>query len=83
MLAVTDDFTKWVIAIPLSNQTVHTTPLVLYENNIYIYAVPLQILSDQESHFNNQLLAAFTQLWDVHHIKSTAYHPKQTEMYKD
>ncbi|CAF5060483.1 unnamed protein product, partial [Rotaria magnacalcarata] len=37
-LAITDYFTKWVIAIPLPNQTVLTTAEVLYEHYICIYA---------------------------------------------
>lgn len=47
----------------------------LYEYYICIYGVPLRILSDQGTHFNNALMTAFTQLLGCHHIKSTPYHP--------
>ncbi|CAF4939684.1 unnamed protein product, partial [Rotaria sp. Silwood1] len=76
VLAITDYFTKWVIAIPLPNQTARTTAEALYEHYVCIYGVPLRILSDQGSHFNNELMAAFTQLLGCHHIKSTPYHPQ-------
>ncbi|CAF5075490.1 unnamed protein product, partial [Rotaria socialis] len=69
-------FTKWVIAIPLPNQTALTTAEVLYEHYICIYGVPHTILSDQGPHFNNQLITAFTQILGYHHIKSTPYHPQ-------
>ncbi|CAF4125368.1 unnamed protein product [Rotaria sordida] len=76
VLAITDYFTKWVIAIPLPNQTARTTAEALYEHYICIYGVPMRILSDQGSHFNNELMVAFTQLLGCHHIKSTPYHPQ-------
>ncbi|CAF1606429.1 unnamed protein product [Rotaria magnacalcarata] len=76
VLAITDYFTKWVIAIPLPNQTALTTAEVLYEHYICIYGVPHTILSDQGPHFNNQLITAFTQILGYHHIKSTPYHPQ-------
>ena len=76
VLAITDYFTKWVIGIPLANQTARTTAEALYEYYICIYGVPMRILSDQGSHFNNELMCAFTQLLGCHHIKSTPYHPQ-------
>ncbi|CAF4027267.1 unnamed protein product [Rotaria sordida] len=76
VLAITDYFTKWVIAIPLPNQTAQTTAEALYEHYICIYGVPMRILSDQGSHFNNELMVAFTQSLGCHHIKSTPYHPQ-------
>lgn len=76
VLAITDYFTKWIIAIPLSNQTAQTTAEALYEHYICIYGVPMRILSDQGSHFNNELMTAFTTILGCHHIKSTAYHPQ-------
>ncbi|CAF2999137.1 unnamed protein product [Rotaria sp. Silwood2] len=76
VLAITDYFTKWVIAIPLSNQTAQAAAEALYEYYICIYGVPGTILSDQGTHFNNQLLTAFNQILGIHHIKSTPYHPQ-------
>jgi hypothetical protein len=76
VLAITDYFTKWVIAIPLPNQTAETTAEALYEHFICIYGVPTTILSDQGTHFNNQLITAFTKMLGCHHIKSTPYHPQ-------
>jgi hypothetical protein len=76
VLAITDYFTKWVIAIPLPTQTAQETAAALYEHYICIYGVPYRILSDQGTHFNNQLITAFTQLLGCHHIKSTPYHPQ-------
>ncbi|CAF4804485.1 unnamed protein product, partial [Rotaria sp. Silwood2] len=76
VLAITDYFTKWVITIPLPNQTAQTTAEALYEHYICIYGVPITILSDQGPHFINQLMIAFTQILGCHHIKSTPYHPQ-------
>ena len=76
VLAITDYFTKWVIAIPVEKQNAQTTAEVLYEHYICIYGVPRQILSDQGTPFNNQLIEAFTKILGCHHIKSTPYHPQ-------
>ncbi|CAF1164741.1 unnamed protein product [Rotaria magnacalcarata] len=76
VLAITDYFTKWVIAIPLPEQTAKITAETLYEYYITIYGVPSRILSDQGTHFNNKLIAAFTSILGCHHIKSTTYHPQ-------
>ncbi|CAF5168140.1 unnamed protein product [Rotaria magnacalcarata] len=76
VLAITDYFTKWVIAIPTEKQNAQTTAEVLHEHYICIYGVPRQILSDQGTPFNNQLVDAFTTILGCHHIKSTPYHPQ-------
>lgn len=76
VLAVTDYFTKWVLAIPVPTQTAQATAEVLYEHYICIYGVPDTIISDQGSHFNNELMRAFTVILGCHHIKSTPYHPQ-------
>ena len=76
VLAITDYFTKWVIAIPLPDQTAKKTAEAIYERYITIYGVPSMILSDQGPQFNSQLIDAFTQILGCHHIKSTPYHPK-------
>ena len=74
VLAITDYFTKWVIAIPLPNQIAKTKAGALYAHYICIYGVPSKILSDQGPYFNNQLITAFTHILGCHHIKSTPYH---------
>ena len=76
VLTITDYFTKWVLAIPLPNQTAHATAHALHENYICRYGVPEYILSDQGSHFVNNLMVAFRQILGFHHIKSTPYRPQ-------
>ncbi|CAF4554919.1 unnamed protein product, partial [Rotaria socialis] len=76
VLAITDYFNKWVIAIPTEKQNAQTTAEVLHEHYICIYGVPRQIVSDQGTPFNNQLVDAFTTILGCHHIKSTPYHPQ-------
>lgn len=76
ILALSDYFTKWVIAIPLPSQTAQITAKALYESLICIYGVPERILSDCGTHFANELMDAFTKLLGCHHIKSTPYHPQ-------
>ena len=42
VLTITDYFTKWVIAVPLSNQTARAIAEALYERYICIYGVPIE-----------------------------------------
>jgi len=70
--AISDYRMKYVIGIQLSNQTAQA----LYEHYICIYGVPTKIVSDQGTHFINELMNAPTHLLDWHHIKTAPYHPQ-------
>lgn len=76
VLTITDFFTKWVVAIPLPNQTAQTTVHALHQNYVCLYGVPEHILSDQGTHFVNHLMVGFRKLLGFHHIKSTPYRPQ-------
>ena len=54
-----------IIAIPLPNQTGQTTAEALYEDYIYIYGVPLRILSDQGTHLLNYLVVIISNLLHI------------------
>jgi hypothetical protein len=76
VLIITDYFTRHVTAIALPNNTAETTAEALFNQYFCIYAIPAVILSDQGSHFRNQLMQNITHLIGFNMIHSTPYHPQ-------
>ena len=76
VLCITDYFTRWVTAVALPNCTAQTTAQIIYNEYICRCGVPVSILTDQDTHFNNQLMESMAQLIGYNHIFSTAYHPQ-------
>ncbi|CAF4970449.1 unnamed protein product, partial [Rotaria socialis] len=59
---MTDYFTRWVTAIALPNCSAQTTAQAIFTEYICRYGVPLSILSDQGTHFRNQLMDSMATL---------------------
>ena len=76
VLIITDYFTRHVTAIALPNCTAETTAQALFNDYFCKYGVPAVILSDQGSHFRNQLMENIRLLIGYNHIYSTLYHPQ-------
>ena len=76
VLIITDYFTRHVAAIPLPNCTAATTAQALFNEYFCKYGIPAVILSDQGSHFRNQLMENITRLIGFNHIYTTPYHPQ-------
>ncbi|CAF3506519.1 unnamed protein product [Rotaria socialis] len=76
VLVITDYFTRYTTAIALPNCTAETTAQALFNEYFCKYGVPCTILSDQGSHFQNQLMANIKRLIGYNHIYSTPYHPQ-------
>ncbi|CAF1329608.1 unnamed protein product [Rotaria sordida] len=64
----------------LSDCSAQTTAQRLFNNYICPYGVPLAILSDQGTHFKNQLMESIAKLIGYNHIFSSVYHPQSNEM---
>jgi len=76
VLVITDYFTRYITAIALPNCTAETTAQALFNDFFCKYGVPAVILSDQGSHFKNQLMENIQYLIGYNHIYSTPYHPQ-------
>ncbi|CAF2074120.1 unnamed protein product [Rotaria magnacalcarata] len=75
-----DYFTRWVDAIALPNCSAQTTAQTIFNDYICRYGVPKSILSDQGTHFNNQLMDFMAKLIGYNHTFSTVYHPQSNGM---
>ncbi|CAF2678618.1 unnamed protein product [Rotaria sp. Silwood2] len=80
VLCLTDYFTRWVVAAAVPDCSAKTTAEALFNEFICKYGVPAVILSDQGTHFHNQLMEAMSKLIGYNHIYSTTYHPQSNGM---
>ena len=80
VLCLTDYFIRWVVAAAVPNCSAPTTAEAVFNEYICKYGVPAAILSDQGTHFHNQLMEAMSKLVGYNHIYSTTYHPQSNGM---
>ena len=71
LLIMTDYFTRWVEAIPLSNKEAITVAGVLYREIFCRYGAPQSILTDQGKEFNNELLSTLCLAYGVKKLMTT------------
>ncbi|CAF1624779.1 unnamed protein product [Rotaria magnacalcarata] len=76
VLVITDYFSRHITAIALPNCTAETTAQALFNEYFCKFGIPAVILSDQGSHFRNQLMDNIKNLIGYNHIYSTPYHPQ-------
>ena len=76
ILTMMDNFSKFVEAVPLSNQEASTVAKALVETVIVRYGVPLQILTDQGTNFESNLFKEMCRLLEIDKVRTTSYHPR-------
>ncbi len=74
-LVVCDHFTKWVQVYPLRDITASSVAKRLVKF-ISIFGIPNQILTDQGSNFQSDMLEQLYELLDIHKMRTTPYHPQ-------
>lgn len=75
LLTVQDDLTKWLVAIPLENQTASEVAKALTENVLLIYSAPTIIRSDQGTNFLSEVFKETCKFWKSKKIQTTAFNP--------
>jgi len=74
-LVVVDHFTKWVEIFPLRTQEATEVAKRLMKV-VCRFGIPDQILTDQGTNFQAELLEEIWNLLDVHKTRTTPYHPQ-------
>ncbi|CAF2059097.1 unnamed protein product [Rotaria magnacalcarata] len=84
VLVITDRLSGYVVAKASPTNTAQDTARILMEEIILVHGSPDAIITDQGTHFKNELLQAISNLVGCKHIFSTPYHPQtngQTERW--
>ena len=76
ILVAIDYFTKWAEAKALRNNTAAEVAKFLYENIMTRFGCPVELVSDQGTHFLNQMIEELTTKHMIIHKKSSTYDPQ-------
>ena len=76
IIVAMDYFTKWPEAKAVKEATAKEVSTFILEEIICRHGCPQRILTDNGSHFNNEMIANLMEKFKVKHNFSTVYHPK-------
>ena len=76
ILVVTDCFTRYAEAYPLPHQKASLVAQTLVGQVFCRYGVPQKIHSDQGRNFTSELISEIMKLYQVRHVKGSAYRPQ-------
>ena len=80
LLTIVDRFSRWPVAIPLSDIHAETVIDALAHHWIATYGVPEIVTTDRGSQFTSALWTQLLKTWGIKHICTTAYHPESNGM---
>jgi hypothetical protein len=75
IITVIEYLTRWAEDAPVKDCSAETTTHFLFEQIITRFKCLRVLMSDQGKHFINNTIHAMLEEFEVHHHKSTPYHP--------
>ena len=75
-ILATDYATKWVEARATRKNDASTAASFLFEEIMMRFGHPLELISDQGTHFLNDMIRTITSMYMIKHRKTTPYNPK-------
>jgi hypothetical protein len=76
ILTVQDDLSKYLIPVPLKEQTAEEVAKAFVENVVLIYGQPQVVLSDCAANFLSETLKNMCKLLGIKKIQSTSFRPQ-------
>ena len=82
IVTATEYLTRWDEAPVVKDCIAATTVNFLFENVVTIFGFPNILISDQGTHFVNQLIGELMEEFHIHHRKTFPYHPQVNGVVK-
>ncbi len=79
-LVIIDKFSKWVEAIPTRNNSANTVARVVANQILPLWGTPIQIESDQGTHFTGQVMKQICQMLNIKQRFHIPYRPQSSGM---
>uniref|UniRef100_A0A0C9RQ48 RNA-directed DNA polymerase n=1 Tax=Fopius arisanus TaxID=64838 RepID=A0A0C9RQ48_9HYME len=79
-LTMIDRFSRWPVAVPLTNMEADTVATAFYAHWIAQFGTPLTISTDQGSQFESRLFTTLANMIGAHKVHTTPYHPQSNGM---
>lgn len=76
ILTCQDNLSKYLIAIPMSDQTAEETAKAFNTHIVCIFGIPNEIVTDQGTNFMSNLFKDLCKLLKINKLSTTAYHPE-------
>ena len=76
ILVISDYASRFVITIPMKDQTAHTVARCLFHKIITKYGAPQHVLTDRGTNFLSNLVKEICILFKIKQMRTTAYHPQ-------
>ena len=80
LLTIVDRFSRWPVAIPISDINADTIIDQFTHGWISNYGVPEIVTTDRGSQFTSAIFNQLTTNWGIKHVTTTAYHPESNGM---
>ena len=80
ILTIMDRFSRWPVAVPMSNIKTETVCRGFYDCWISIFGCPDYIISDQGSQFESDLFDELLKTLSIKRNRTTTYHPQANGM---
>jgi transposase InsO family protein len=75
-LVIGDHFTRFVIAIPIKDETASTIATILFERWISVFGPPVRLVSDQGKPLVSAVVRHLCERIGTNKIETSAYHPQ-------
>jgi hypothetical protein len=83
IITVIEYLKTWEEVALVTNYTIEMTVIFLFENVVTLFGCPHILLSDQLTNFLNTTIIELTEEFEIHHQKSTLYHPRVNGIVED
>ena len=80
LLTIVDRFSRWPVAIPITDINAETVIDQFTHGWISAYGVPEIVTTDRGSQFTSSIFNQLLTNWGIKHITTTAYHPESNGM---